>query len=127
MFDSILADTSVWVTHLREGENHFIELLDHGMIVCHPFIIGELACGSLKNRKEIIRLLEALPTVDVLDHLEVMVFIESRNLMGKGIGYIDAHLLGSSLISNTPLWTLDKSLKKAAKLLYIEYEVKSNR
>ncbi len=88
-------------------------------------IIGELACGSLKNRKEIIRLFEALPMVDVLDHLEVMVFIESQNLMG--IGYIDAHLLGSSLISNTPLWTLDKSLKKAAKLLYIEYEVESNR
>ncbi len=123
----VLADTPIWITHLREGDQHFIQLLEQGLVACHPFIVGELACGSLKNRKEIIQLLEALPMVDVLDHSEIMEFIESRELMSRGIGYVDTHLLGSSLVSNAPLWTLDKSLKKVAKLLNTEYEVISVR
>ncbi len=124
MAEFVLADTSIWVNHLREGEKHLIQLLEQGFVVCHPFIIGELACGSLKKRREIIQLLEALPVVNVLEHYEVMDFIESRKLMSKGIGYVDVHLLGSSLLSNTPLWTLDKSLKKSAKLLNIDYSNK---
>lgn len=117
MSDLILADTSIWVTHFREGQKELIDLLEQGLIACHPYIVGELACGSLKNRNEIIQLLEALPRVDVLEHVEVMEFIESRKLMSIGIGYVDVHLLGSSLLSNTPLWTQDKSLIKAAKSL----------
>jgi predicted nucleic acid-binding protein len=126
MPDLVLADTSIWVTHFRKSENHLIQLLESGFVVCHPFIIGELACGSLKNRNEIIQLLEALPNVPVLDHQEVMSFIESRKIMSKGIGYVDIHLLGSSLISDIPLWTLDKSLAKVASTLKIEY-IKSKR
>lgn len=127
MSDLILADTSIWVTHFKEGQKELINLLEQGLIACHPYIVGELACGSLKNRNEIIQLLEALPTVDVLEHVEIMEFIESRKLMSIGIGYVDVHLLGSSLLSNTPLWTRDKSLIKAAMLLNVCYSKTSNR
>ena len=123
----VLADTSIWITHFRVGQNHFIELLEQGLISCHPYIIGELACGSLKNRTEIIKLLEALPTVNVLEHSEVMDFLDSRKLMSIGIGYVDVHLLGASLLSDTPIWTFDRSLVKAAKSLNINYNAKSKR
>ncbi len=122
MPDLVLVDTSVWVTHLRKGEKHLSQLLELGFVACHPFIVGELACGSLKNRQEIIRLLEALPAVDKLEHSEVMAFIESRKIMSAGIGYVDAHLLGSAILSDTPLWTHDKSLVKTATLLGVVYK-----
>ena len=127
MRDLVLTDTSVWVKHFREGQEHLISLLEQGIVACHPFIVGELACGSLKNRLEILALLEALPMVDVLEHNEVMAFIESRKLMSIGIGYVDTHLLGSSLLSDIPLWTFDKSLIKAAKALNISYHVNIKR
>ena len=127
MHDLILADTSVWVKHFREGQTHLSSLLEQGLIACHPYIVGELACGSLKNRAEIISLLEALPEVKLLEHDEVMEFIETQKLMSLGIGYVDTHLLGSSLLSDTPLWTFDKSLIKAAKSLQTNYEIKTKR
>ncbi len=127
MPDLVLADTSVWVTHFREGLKHFVQLLEQGLVACHPYIIGELACRSLKNRGEIIQLLEALPMVDVLEHSEVMEFIETRKLMSIGIGYVDVHLLGSSLLSSIPLWTYDKSLVKATDLLNTGYVANSKR
>jgi len=127
MRDLVLTDTSVWVKHFREGQEHLISLLEQGIVACHPFIVGELACGSLKNRLEILALLEALPMVDVLEHNEVMAFIESRKLMSIGIGYVDTHLLGSSLLSDIPLWTFDKSLIKAAKTLNIGYHINIKR
>jgi predicted nucleic acid-binding protein len=120
--DFVLVDTSVWVKHLREGDHHLAELLEQGNVVCHPFIIGELACGGIKKRNEILGLLNDLPSTDLLDHSEVMEFIESRQIMNKGIGYIDVHLLGSGLVSEAPLWTFDKALQKAAGLLSIRYE-----
>lgn len=122
MISPVLADTSVWVNHLRKGEEHFIHLLESGAVVCHPFIIGELASGSLKNRAEIIRLLDALPRVEVLGHDEVMSFIEARKTMSMGIGYVDTHLLGSAILSESPLWTFDKSLNKLASQFNISYK-----
>jgi len=121
MSDLVLVDTSIWVTHFRVCENHLVQLLELGLVACHPFIIGELACGSLKNRKEIVHLLEALPDVPVLRHQEVMSFIEYRKIMSKGVGYVDTHLLGSSILSGIPLWTFDKSLAKVASTLGTEY------
>ena len=115
-----LVDTSVWIKHLREGDQNLVRLLEQGLVACHPFIIGELACGAIKNRYEIIGLLNDLPSTDVLDHYEIMEFIENRKIMNKGIGYIDVHLLGSALVSEAPLWTLDRTLKSAAKSLNIE-------
>ena len=113
----ILVDTSVWVDHLRQGEPLLVQSLMQTQVATHPFVVGELACGNLKNRQSVIELLQALPPVkSALDH-EVMHFIESKGLMGKGIGYIDAHLCASALISGYKLWTRDKRLLAIAQTL----------
>jgi predicted nucleic acid-binding protein len=109
-----LVDTSVWVHHLREGSVDLELILNDGDVVCHPFIVGELACGNLRNRSEILSLLRALPSAVVTDDEEVLQFIEKNRLMGKGLGYIDVHLLASAVLSRTPLWTLDKKLDKVS-------------
>jgi len=125
--DFILVDTSVWIKHLREGDKNLVRLLEQGSVACHPFIVGELACGGIKNRHEIIGLLNDLPLTDILDHDDIMEFIEYRKIMNKGIGYVDVHLLASALVSETPLWTFDKALKKVANHLSIEYDIKRKR
>lgn len=107
----VLADTSVWISHLREGNIGLETLLDDSQIVCHPFIIGELACGNLKNRSEILSLLHVLPMTTHAEHEEVMRFIDDYRLMGKGLGYIDMHLLASAILSKSHLWTFDKRLQ----------------
>jgi hypothetical protein len=113
----ILVDTSVWVEHLRVGKIGLEQVLNDGEVVCHPLIIGELACGNLKNRDQILTLLQTLPTAVQAEHEEVLFFIENHRLMGKGLGYIDMHLLASALLTDMPLWTLDKKLSEiAAKL-----------
>jgi predicted nucleic acid-binding protein len=127
MSDYILVDTSVWIKHLRESEKNLVRLLEQGLVTCHPFIIGELACGGIKNRHEIITLLNALPSTGILDHYDIMEFIGYRKIMNKGIGYVDVHLLGSALVADTPLWTFDKALKKIANQLSIEYDIKFKR
>ena len=123
MSDLILVDTSVWIKHLRQIDKKLVRLLEQGLVACHPFIIGELACGGIKNRYEIINLLNDLPSTDILDHYDVMEFIEYRKIMNKGVGYVDVHLLGSALVSGTPLWTFDKALRKIANQLSIEFEL----
>ena len=110
----ILVDTSVWITFFRENNSSLSGFLVEGRVVCHPFIIGELACGNLKNRSEILSLLEALPQARLARHEEVLYFIEQNHLMGKGLGYIDMHLLASAKLSEVLLWTLDKNLKNTA-------------
>ena len=110
----ILVDTSVWVSHLRNGEIGLTALLNEGHVVCHSFIIGELACGNLKNRSEILSLFRALPMAVQAGHEEVMEFIERHRLMGKGLGYIDVHLLASAVLSDASLWTFDRRLIEAA-------------
>jgi predicted nucleic acid-binding protein len=117
----VLVDTSVWVEHFRRGRPELIEQLDAGMVACHPFVIGELACGNLKNRREILELLETLCTSPVADHGEVLHFIESNRLMGQGLGYVDVHLLASAKLSGLPLWTLDRPLQSAAARLQIAW------
>jgi predicted nucleic acid-binding protein len=117
----VLVDTSVWVTHLRSGDIGLDTLLNDARVVCHQFVIGELACGNLKNRAEILALLQDLPSVTVAEHREVMWFIETHGLMAKGLGYIDMHLLASAKLAGLPLWTLDKRLKDAAFALGISY------
>jgi len=113
----ILVDTSVWVEHLRSGTIGLEALLNEGRVVCHPFIIGELACGNLSNRTEILSLLHDLPMASRADDDEVFQFIEDRKLMGKGLGYIDIHLLMSALLTGIPLWTLDKRLYEVSRTL----------
>lgn len=113
----VLVDTSVWVEHFRHGNIGLDFLLNEGQVVCHPFIIGELACGNLKNRSQILSLLDTLSTAIVVEHEEVMGFIEKHRLMGKGLGYIDMHLITSAMLTHVPLWTLDKKLDSTSAAL----------
>ena len=117
----VLVDTSVWVSHLRETHAHLVALLNDGEVACHPFIVGELACGNLKNRTIILSLLEALPMAAAVEHEEALAFVESRRLMGKGLGYVDVHLLASAVLSRFPIWTLDKRLDQVADMLRLGY------
>lgn len=110
----VLVDTSVWVAHLRQGDIGLDDLLNEGRVVCHPFIIGELACGNIRNRSAILEDLQALPRAIPAEHEEVMEIIENYRLMGKGLGYIDMHLLASALLTKITLWTLDKKLHEIA-------------
>jgi predicted nucleic acid-binding protein len=117
----VLVDTSVWVAHLRHGEAELVELLNAGAIACHPFVIGELACGNLSRRDEILILLQALPGTVQAEPEEVLSFIESNMLMGVGLGYVDFHLLASAVLSDMLLWTADKRLSKAARTIGVGY------
>jgi predicted nucleic acid-binding protein len=110
----ILVDTSVWIEHFRSGSIELGTLLNEGAVACHPFIIGELACGNLKNRVEILSLLKELPMASCAEDDEVLQFINDHKLMGKGLGYIDIHLLMSALLTRVPLWTLDKRLHETS-------------
>lgn len=121
---NVLVDTSIWVNHFRSSNPHLEGLLDNTEVVCHSLVIGELACGNLKNRKEILTLLGALPMAPEVDHEEALEFIELNKLMGKVIGFIDVMLLASSRLSAFPIWTEDSKLKEAAQTLNICYKHK---
>ena len=110
----ILVDTSVWIAHFRKGGSGLAELLSEALVLVHPFVVGELACGDLRNRARILSDLEALPSAVSATHQEVMRLIEDRKLWGLGIGWVDGHLLASALLSNCQLWTLDTRLVRAA-------------
>lgn len=110
----ILVDTSVWIAHFRKAGSRLGELLSEGLVMVHPFVLGELACGNLRNRVRILSDLEALPRAVSAAHEEVMRLIEARKLWGLGIGWIDAHLLASALLSGCQFWTLDGRLLRAA-------------
>ena len=90
-------------------------------VLCHPFIIGELACGNLKNRNEILALLQSLPETPTVEFNEVLFFIDKKHLMGTGIGFVDVHLLASAQLAGVPLWTADNRLKSAADKLNLAY------
>jgi len=118
----ILVDTSVWVDHLRAGTPALAAALEQGGVLMHPFVLGELACGNLKNRGEVLRLLGALPGAPMATDREARDFIERRALMGRGIGYIDIHLLASVALAGTArLWTRDKRLASVAADLELAY------
>lgn len=117
----VLVDTSVWVSHFKMGNSRLKGLLLKGKVASHPFIIGELACGNLKNRKEILSLLNALPKAVTAEHEEVLHTVENYRLMGIGLGYIDVHLLTSALLTSVRLWTNDRKLKDVALRLNISY------
>jgi predicted nucleic acid-binding protein len=111
----ILVDTSVWVDHLRRGENRLAELLERNVVAMHPFVVGEIACGNVSDRSVILELLQELPAVIVADKDEALVFIERHRLYGKGIGYVDIHLLASVALTNgARLWTRNKRLHSVA-------------
>ena len=110
----ILVDTSVWVEHLRHGVPRLAALLQEGEVLIHPWVIGELACGNLRNRQQVLDLLQGLPMATVASDAEVLLLIGRELLMGRGIGYIDAHLLASARLSHCRLWTQDRRLAAVA-------------
>ena len=118
----VIVDTSIWITHLRQGSRHLKALLLDGEVMCHLFIIGELACGNIKNRNEILSLLQALPMAPVIEFDEFLYFVDRNKLMGIGIGFVDVHLLASAQLANVPLWTTDKRLRSAALDLNLAYK-----
>ncbi len=115
-----LVDTSVWVNHLRVGSPPLISLLQKGLVLTHPYVVGELACGMLKNRMEILTLLKTLPEVRIPEHHEVLLLLESQQLFGKGLGWVDISLLASAKLTGCGLWTADAPLQKAAITLDIQ-------
>lgn len=117
----VLVDTSVWIDHLRRGDAGLASLLETREVLCHPFIIGEIACGHLTSRKEILRRLGMLPSAAMVRHPEALEFIETRRLSGMGLGFIDMNLLAAASLGGNLIWSRDKALRKAADALKISY------
>ncbi len=118
----ILVDTSVWVDHLYRGTTGMASLLDEGKVLMHPFVIGELACGDIRNRTEILHLLTALPSAPVANDREALAMIEHHKLMGRGLGYIDVLLLASVVLCGNRIWSGDKPLAGAAAALKVRFD-----
>lgn len=111
----ILADTSVWADHLRLSEPILAELLVRGEVVMHPFVLGEIALGHIRKRSQWMLALSELPAVHVADPEEVLQMIEQRKLVAQGVGYVDVHLLATTLTSRgVRLWSRDKRLRDMA-------------
>ncbi|MBU8869796.1 MAG: type II toxin-antitoxin system VapC family toxin [Gemmatimonadales bacterium] len=118
----VLVDTNIWINHFRKSNQDLVRNLNQGSVACHPFIIGELAAGNLKNRIEILDLFQSLPATPVVEPDEYLEFVSSRKLMGKGLGFVDIHILASAVLSGIPLWTGDKRLASSADDLGIAYK-----
>ena len=118
----ILVDTSVWIDHLHSREGHLRELLNAQEVLMHAMVVGEISCGRLRNREGVVRMLSDLPAISECEHEEVRSMIERNGLMGRGIGFIDVHLLCSVLArSGTTLWTRDTGLRRIADDLGVAY------
>ena len=113
----ILVDTSVWIDHLSRGSDLLRKLLLDQEVLVHPFVAGELSLGSIRNRSEVLGLLAQLPSAPVADHAEVVSLVEKKHLAGTGIGWIDAHLIASTMLANGKLLTTDRPLLKAIQSL----------
>ncbi len=111
----VLVDTSVWVDHLRRGNSELAGLLEEGGVLTHPHVMGELACGTLHRRGRILSLLQALPRAPEARFEEVLELVERHGLYGRGLGWIDVHLLAAARLAAVPLWTLDRRLHRASR------------
>jgi len=119
----ILVDTSVWIHHLRYSDDYLSALLETGLVLSHPMVIGELSCGNLKNRAEFLTDLKSLPLAARARDEEVYALLDRYRFFGKGVGWIDAHLLAAALIGNSGLWTRDHSLAGLAAQLKLPHRV----
>ncbi len=115
----ILADTSVWIDHFRGREARLADLLLEGVIITHPLIMEELACGHLYPRVAVLNLLETLPKAPQVSHSEFLDFVRGHSLGGSGLGVVDIHLLASARLSHSRIWSQDKKLCRAAQRLNI--------
>jgi predicted nucleic acid-binding protein len=124
----VLVDTSIWIDHFSRGEPRLQALLEAQQVLVHPHIIGELACGNLNPRNEILNMLSLLPMPRQADHAEVLFFIEANAFYGEGIGFIDAHLLASVALERTAtLWTRDKRLERLAQKIRLAFDPAADR
>ncbi|MGA7414875.1 MAG: PIN domain-containing protein [Bryobacteraceae bacterium] len=123
----VLVDTSVWVSHLRSGEPRLTEFLEKGLVLMHPAVIGELACGNLRNRRAFLSHLAELQEAASATNEEALLLIEGRKLWGRGVGWIDAHLLASSLLSDCLFWTLDERLMSVCDIAGVKVHPASPR
>lgn len=122
----ILVDTSVWVEHLRRGEAVLAQMLESSLVLCHPFVAGELACGHLHGRAEVLDALGKLPRAPIARHDEALMFLDRHGLAGHGIGWVDVHLLASTALAGSAhLWTRDKRLAAVAADLGFGYPEKA--
>jgi predicted nucleic acid-binding protein len=117
----VLVDSSIWIAHFRDGQPELADLLTDGLVLMHPFICGELACGNLKKRLTLLSDLSALPQAHRASDADVMHLIDVRRLWGRGLGWVDVHLLAAALVSNCRFWTLDKRLDSVASELALSY------
>jgi predicted nucleic acid-binding protein len=118
----IIADTGIWIDHINKGDAVLASLLRRRQIALHPMIIGEVALGSIPNRKSLLEELRALPQAKPASHTEVMAMIEWSGLFNSGIGYVDAHLLASAKqLPDGYVWTRDKRLHAQAARLGVAY------
>ena len=117
-----LVDTSVWIHHFRANSPALRQLLEEDLVVCHPLVIGELACGNLKHRSKVLESLTVLPTTPTIEYEELHTFIETHKLFGHGLGWIDVHLLASTIFQQLTLWTLDQPVRHAARKLRCSFE-----
>lgn len=119
----ILVDTSVWIGHFRRADPILSDLLEAGEVMTHPLVVGELACGNLPGRSEVLGLLQQLPAAPTASDPEALHFIERHRLMGRGIGYLDVHLLAAvALAEAARLWTADARVAAAAGRLSLAYD-----
>jgi predicted nucleic acid-binding protein len=124
----ILVDTSVWVDYLRAGDKRLAGWLDAGMVLTHAFVIGELALGNLRRREDVLNALSDMPRASIATDAEVLHFIARHALFGRGIGYVDAHLLaGVRLTEGAELWTNDKQLHTVAAQLGLAFTPRRHR
>ena len=117
----ILVDTAVWIDHLRDGDENLAGLLEHGVVLAHPWVTGELALGNLRARAEILRLLDDLPQASVATPAELRAFIDRHVLAGAGIGWVDAQLLAAAMLTDARLWTRDRRMHTAAERLGVDW------
>ena len=119
----ILVDTPIWINHWRSEAPHLLDLLDGEQVLMHPMVVGDLACGNLRDRIQALEFLSDLPKVTIAFAEEVLVFIEQHQLMGRGIGYVDVNLLASTALHESArLWTVDRRLRDAAVELGLAYD-----
>jgi predicted nucleic acid-binding protein len=118
----ILVDTSVWIDHFRHNNTRLAALLESGRVRSHPFVTAELACGTLRHRAVVLELIGRLPASTMITPDETLAFIDAHRLMGRGLGYVDIHLLASAVLDKARLWSLDKRLDLAARALSVAAE-----
>ena len=109
-----LVDTSVWIDHFRKPQSGLVQLLTNGLAGVHPYVLGELACGNLKDREQTLRLLRALPQAPVAGEAEIYYLLDTHRLSGTGLGWVDLHLLASAAVVGWHLMTADDAMKRAA-------------